>query len=357
MHWQLKYIDKGSMMFIYQPQVIDDGNIPEILEENSVLYDLPRIYRDRFAFFLYLVQYEMLKKGRLKDVHDFNDKNRELITHMQPYMPLEEKEKLQLLLTTLTDVYGKTNSDIIQYEMLHYAFLNRADPSQALAYGQKVLQAVPHRYPIILNVASLYSQNQQWPQSQNYLDRLWEAKETDAKFWKENHYNIAKLYLNLFFMRKKAGDYLEAYTMLRKAKQADANIIEAGKLYNEGIEFVRDLTQSGNSYQAYELLIEMKNDYANSGRLMNEIAWHILTHPQSVFESAETAKQYALKAVKFMEQDQDPLLDASYDTLAEAYFQLEQYDKMKHYERLASKVAPAERKKLHKARTPKSSGK
>jgi tetratricopeptide (TPR) repeat protein len=351
-NWNLKYIDKGQMAFVYHPGSARPMDIPEILEDEATLLNLPRIYRDRFAFFLYLVQKELLKKGRLKDVHEFQDKYRTLIARMLPHMPSQEYERLQALANTLTAIYGKTNSSTIQYEMLHFSHLTDENASAAISYGLKVLQAVPYRFPVILNVASLFARQQQWIQSQQYLERIWKSREMDTTFWKANQFNIAKLYLNLFFMKKKTGEHLEAFKSLMKAREADSNIIEPGKLYDEGIRFVRELTDSGKAGQAFMILKEMETGFPDSGRLCNEIAWHILMHPQAVFESAESAEKYALKAVKLMEQEQDPLVDTSYDTLAEAYHRLRRFDLMRHYELLALKTAPEERKKLYKQRNP-----
>ena len=124
------------------------------------------------------------------------------------------------------------------------------------------------------------------------------------------------------------------------------------KLFQKGIELVYEQNEFGNTAGAYELLKTMEKDFPDSGRMLNEIAWHILSNQQTVFVDIETAKEYAIRAVSIMKKVDDPWLDLAYDTLAEAYFRLKEFDKMKEYEDKAIKAAPNERKKNYRHRIP-----
>ena len=93
-----------------------------------------------------------------------------------------------------------------------------------------------------------------------------------------------------------------------------------------------------------------KDPNSKPTNLLIEIAWHILTNRNKIFDGPETAEKYAIKAARLMERERDPILDTAYDTLAEAYFQLKEYDKMLEYEKSAMRVAPPNRKSLYKHR-------
>ena len=180
-------------------------------------------------------------------------------------------------------------------------------------YGRTVLEKAPDRFPVLFNMASIYASHREVEKSRKYLKKLKNAKKCDKTFWINNRFNVAKLCLNLFYLEKKEGKRVSAYELLREAHAADDSLISKEKLYEEGIKLVREENESRHAAVAYEILKKMEVDFPKNGRLYNEMAWHILSHRDKVIEDLETAKKYAVKAARLMENDRDPTLDMAYD--------------------------------------------
>ncbi len=350
-NWYVRYIDKGNLIHFFEP----DYNSPEIpapaiISDQETLVGLPSVYRKRFAKYLLLIQDSLVKKGRLKDADDFKKQHAELFRRLDHLMAPAEVNYVESAITRYAASYGLVNSKTIAYEMMHFKAAEEGKIEDAEKYGRMVLEKAPDRFPVLFNMAAIYAAHREVEKSMGYLKKLKTAQKLDRAFWVNNRFNLAKLCLNLFYLEKKEGRRVSAYELLREAHAVDDSVISKEKLYEEGIKLVREENEKEHAAVAYEIFKRMAVDFPENGRLYNEMAWHILTHRDRVFEDLETAEKYARKAARLMEKNQDPTLDTAYDTLAETYYQLKEFDKMLEYEKNALKVAPPKRKGLYKHR-------
>ncbi len=349
-NWHVRYVDKGMIVYFYEPD--DSSNIPSpaLLGDPDGFSNLPDVYRARFAKYLLLIQDSLIKSGRLKDAMEFRRVYADLIERMNDLNEPGEINYVNTILDYYLKAYGEINSRVVACEIIHFEAAEKKDSGAMEKFGLEVLKHYPDRFPVTFNLASVYASHRNVEKSGAYLKELWRARFKDRVFWNENSYNIAKLCLNLFYMEKKDGRRLSAYEFLSKARQADNSSISREKLYDEGIKLVGEDTERGAAAVAYEILKRMERDFPDDGRLLNEIAGHILKNGDRLFVGPEKAEEYAAKAVRIMEKNKNPLVDTAYDTLAEACFRLKKYDGMVEYEKSAIETAPASRKGLYKHR-------
>ena len=350
-NWYVKYIDKGNLIHFFEPDYQSpEIPAPTIISDKETLISLPLVYRKRFAKYLLLIQNSLVKKGRLKDAVEFKKQYAELLKRLDYLMAPAEVNYVESLIAKYAADYGLVNSKIIAYEMMHFKAAEEGNVRDVEKYGRMILEKAPDRFPVLFNMASIYAAHREVEKSRTYLEKLKNAQERDKAFWFNNRFNVAKLCLNLFYLEKKEGRRVSAYEFLREAHAADDSVLSKEKLYEEGIKLVREENERQHAALAYEIFKRMEVDFPKSGRLYNEMAWHILSHRDKVFEDLETAEKYAIKAARLMERHRDPTLDMAYDTLAEAYYQMKEFDKMLEYEKNAMKVAPPKRRGLYKHR-------
>ncbi len=138
--------------------------------------------------------------------------------------------------------------------------------------------------------------------------------------------------------------------MFSKAHEYDTNVIPASKLYEQGIQFCTILYNAGDVDGCWALMQMMEKDFKHSGRLKNEIAWHLATNPHLVNNDFDIIKKYGQDAIFIMEKEEDPDIDMAYDTMAEIYYRLGKHQSAKIYEEKTQSVAPPERKKYYQSR-------
>ncbi len=354
-NWHARFIDQGSVVYGYQPDDTLVTPTPAILTPEQQILKLPVKFRTLFARNLLMIQNDMVKKGRLKDIHLFRKEYAKLIRKMENLM-VEESKTLYHSIDYYTGVYGTVNSKTISDEIGHNKAFKDNRYEKAVHYGIKVLEKMPERVPVLVNLSEMFSRNKDVKNSIEYLDRAWAARKKDPGFWSSNRFNIARLCLKLSSFAKKNGQLLTAYRLLSRANRTDSSVISNNKLYDIGIEFARKKASQGQEIKAYEILKQMEIDFSGYGRFHNQIAWYILSNKDTVFDGPEAAKKYAEKAIRLMKKNNDPDIDTAYHTMAEACYQLGEYDRMREFEQKALAAAPDGRKNFYQPRSVKDRG-
>ncbi|WP_148214639.1 tetratricopeptide repeat protein [Desulforapulum autotrophicum] len=349
-NWYPVYVDTGSFLYLYQPDFAKQVSVPRILTTAGEIENLPQEFRSRLVSCIYQIPHALMNKGRLKDANSFMAFHGELFKKIEyladPMLVREVQDNLDIN----TGFYGNVNIRALWFEKLHFDAANQGNVPDVLKYGVHVLELAPDRCPVLLNLAIVHENQGELEKSGEYLERLLAAKEKDPAFWKKNETKIAKLYLNLYNSCKKKGKYPAAYLLLREPYLQESYGVQKEKLYQEGLKLVDEMNKAGDAAGAFKLLRGMEKDFPRSGRMLNEIAWHILSNRTKLSVDVKTAIDYATRAVKLMEKENDTWLDLAYDTLAEAYYCMNDRDKMRKFELKAIEVAPDERKGLYKHR-------
>jgi len=221
---------------------------------------------------------------------------------------------------------------------------------EAIGLGIEVVKIHPARYPVILKLATLFAERGEIIRCEEMLGLLTNAEQKDADYWLKEKERIANLYSLLSILTSAKEDFFSAYEYLEKANRIDSEIINGDQLYSAGISMAHKLTLEKKPLAAYNLLLLMERGFSQSGRMMNEIAWHIISHPDQHFYHPENAKKFALDAISLMKKDNDDQVDMAYDTAAEVLFHLKEYDQMAAYENLAIQTAPTERRSTYNHR-------
>ena len=128
--------------------------------------------------------------------------------------------------------------------------------------------------------------------------------------------------------------------------------ISRNKLYKKGFAFYTALRNKPMGvFTSFDLLKRMLKDFTDNPRLLNELAWLILTQNEYLKVNPEVALRYAQDAVNLMEKrNEHEQLYAAYDTLAEAYFQTGDPGKAVFFEKKAIDLAPQDEKEAFKKR-------
>ena len=351
-NWFPRYIDDGQIVFVHHAEHGSMIPIPEILFDKFEYQKTTGFFRERLATYSHVILNALIKKGRLGDAKLYETKNRSLLSLTKTNVHSEFIAETERLNELFVSVYGTVNSESARQEWIYMDAISNQQLDKAVDAGLKLLLEHPNRFPVLFNLASIFAGNGKLSKSGEFLDRIWTAQKVSPEYWQEKKSKIARLYHTLFQLeRKRDGDALTAYQYAKKSYLCDDTFLSSERLYQAGITMSLELTKSKKPDISYDLLKSMEKDFIDSGRMMNEIAWHILSHRKYFFDSVENAKKYALKAVSIMETKKDPWLDLAYDTLAEACYQLKEYSKMRKYENLTIQAAPIERKKNYKPRT------
>jgi hypothetical protein len=330
--------------------------------ETKVLLDkdeydsLTGMFKEQVAKILRHVSYYLVRKGRLQDALQFEADNGVLFSMTSDFIDGNYLSKTETLFENLQKAYGRINSKAIRKERLFTEAFEQQRLDEAIDLGLDVVGMHPTRYPVISKLAALFAERGEIIRCEEMLGLLMDADQNDADYWLKEKESIANLYILLSRLKSSKEEFLAAYESLEDANRADAEIISIDQLYKAGISMAHKLTIEEKPLAAYNLLLIMMKDFSQSGRLMNEIAWHIISHPGQHFYHPEQAKKFALDAISFMEEDNDSQIDMAYDTAAEVFFHLEEYDQMAVYENLAIQTAPVERRSEYKHRNVKLSG-
>lgn len=349
--WYVGFIDKGSVVYFYKSNEKEIISCPAILNDENEILNLPKNFRKWFSENLLLIQRDMIKDGRLKDLDLFRKKYSGLIYKLETLMVPQEAKLLHKSMIKYTEIYGTVNSKTIPYEIHHLNAFKNKDFKEAIIYGLKVLEDIPDRLPVLMNLSGIFAINGDIKKSIQFMNRAWEAREKYPEFWNDNGSFIARHCLKLSSYEKNNGRFLAAYDLLRVAHNSDSSVISKKQLYENALKLVNEKSSRGQAIKAYGILKRMEIDFSDNGRFCNQMAWYILSNRDSVFDGPETAKKYAAKAVRLMEKDNDPFIDTAYNTMAEACYQLKEYDKMREYEKKALAAAPDDRKKFYRPRS------
>jgi tetratricopeptide (TPR) repeat protein len=225
------------------------------------------------------------------------------------------------------------------------------DSKKAVEYGLMVLKDFPDRLPVLLNLSTIFDEAKDIDKCIYYFNLALAAKDKDPSFWEDNKAYIGRHCVRLAKYERNNNRFLSAYNLLSESHSIDSSGISKEKLYDIGMELVKENTSKGQYAQAYGILKRMEPDFQNHWPIFIAIAWQILSHPNSVLEKPEVAKNYAEKAVRLLEKENSPYKDIAYNTLAEAYYHLKNYKEMRQYEDKTMEVAPDKRKKNYKPRT------
>ncbi len=344
-NWHVRFMDKGTIVYEYGIDDYDSVPPPEILGGERQLAGLPSEFLDCFSENLMLIQGSYAKKGRLKDLNYFRKKYSGLIEKLTFRIDADETRDLDSAIDYYSEIYGSVNTKTIQYEMLHIDAFKRNDFDLAVEYGLMVLEEMPERPLVLVNLSVVFAKRKEIAKSIEYLDRAFVAREKDLSFWNENRAYIARHCTELAGSEKSDVQFLSAYKLFGMAYNIDSSIISKEKLYETGMGMAKEKSSEGISVQGYEILKKMEVDFPEDGIVYNNIAWLILTNRNMVFDGPEVAKDYAKKAVRLLERDENPFLYLAYNTMAEACYQVKDYESMRIYEEKALSAAPDQMKK------------
>jgi hypothetical protein len=349
-NWYPRYLDEGQIFFIFEPDLSDGLRETKLLIGESEYESLTGMFKEQFAKILRHVSYYLVRKGRLQDAVQFEEDNQDLFSMTSGFIDGNYLSKTETLFENLQQAYGRINSKAIRKERLFTEAIEQQRFDEAIDLGLDVVGMHPTRYPVISKLAALFAERGEIIRCEEMLGLLVNAEQNDADYWLKEKNSIANLFLLLSRLKSVKEDFFSAYESLEKANRVDSDIISRDQLYKAGISMAHKLTLEEKPLAAYNLLLLMETDFPKSGRMMNEIAWHIISHPDQHFYSPENAKKFALDAVSFMKKDNDTQIDMAYDTAAEIYFHLKEYNQMTTYEDLAIQTAPAERRNEHNHR-------
>ena len=341
-------------MFAYHAAQYDESKKVDLLITEKEFFDLPAYFQQRWAIVVNYIPNYLIKKGRLLDAIRFEEQYESFLKITQYYLGqyaffLSETENLK---KNYLDAYGRVNSQIIHEDWLYTEAVSEKKMDEAIRHGERVIEKMPDRYPIAMNLSAIYASVGNYEKCEEMLVKAADSKEKAPDLWKKERKKAAQLYKLLSKIKGDRKEIIASYDCLRKAQIADPEIVDSKTLYDSGINMVNSLTKAGENNAAFNLLGEMEHDFPDSGRMKNEIAWHIISHPGNSFYDIDSAITYGLSAQKIMEKEKDEWIDLVYDTLAEAYYQKKDFTTMRAYEDLALQYAPPERKKIYKHREP-----
>jgi len=343
-NWYIRYMDLGMICFAYRPDFDADIPVPRLLFDQKELDGLPVFYREVAAKLIHTIPNDLFKKGRAKDAIAFENEYRQILDHTRKLVDPEFLASTRKLQEYGEQVYGGKNSKTLRYEYLHNVAVAAQNTKDALHYGEKVVDLLPDRYPVMMNLAIAYYKAGQWEESRAMLDRMVAQTGQEGQYFKKNKRDISKFYWALSFSAEKKGRDIDAYTLAKNAYTSDSSLISKEKLYQRGINLVGILNKSSQKYQALSVLHEMEALFSESGRWLNDIAWQIFLVADQGGLQLETAEDYARKAVLAMEEEGSAMLDLSYDTLAQILLKQDKTEQACICFQKAAEAAPKERK-------------
>jgi len=352
-NWYPVCIDRGQIVFVYSPEANDKNFVPEILEDTSDILNLPSVFRTLVARCIFFTADSLLVKGHIKDAHEFMNRYDPLVQEIVKYTPKGLVVNVNEKFANLVKDFGFINDRTLYYEELHNQAIMQENSDMIITNGLKVLKKYPARYPVIYNLAVAYFKSGRASETAGYLNRLKASRIMDPEYWESHRNQIALLYKKLFLLHKDYRLYANAYDCLYDSFLIDPNVTSEADLFSEGLNLYVELKNSGKEIAAFNLLRELHQALPDYGRILNAMAWHILTESHPEEENNVTARAYALQAAELMEKQKDTTLDMVYDTLAEVYFRLGNIDKMREYEEKAVEAAPPGRKNQYKSRNPR----
>jgi tetratricopeptide (TPR) repeat protein len=350
LNWYPTMMDSGLIFYQYFPDYDADIPIPTILVKDKDLRFLSYWHKERIANFVYRIPHVLLSKGRLKDTVEFLKQNKELLTNIAQYVDKGWLKSVGNVLKKGLQEFDVINHKAIGYEIKHRAAMETNDIEDAIQYGEKVLELKDDRYSIALNLAYLYTERKQCKKSLSVLDKIFGHYSGGNEPDNDIKLKAIKLYKKLYEFEKVRGDYFSAYEIITKVLKVNKDKEISDEIYRSCVGLVELMNKSKEPELAYKLLRRMEMDFLSNGRILNDIAWHIVQYRNELLIEMNTAKTYALRAVNKMEKEKDPWLDLVYDTLAEISYVSKDYKSMKKFEEKARNSAPEERKQNYKNR-------
>lgn len=349
-NWFPVCIDEGQIVFSYRPEGENADSLPEILFDKNDVLGLPYQYRILVSEYCFHIVNSLLLKGHIKDAQLFLTENNSLLEAISEYAPANIVEKVHEKHEKLKKCYGLVNDRALYFDGLHNRAIREKVGDKILEYGFKILQKFPETYHVIYNMAIVFVKQKKFHEAKVYLDELNDSLINNPDFWVKHKEKIAALYRKSFLVEKERKHYNSAFGFLSDSFLLGQGLISEVDVFKEGLYLYADMKKNGKPVEAFSLLKNLHEVLPGFGRILNAMAWHILTEAAPENEDILTAKTYALQSVVLLEEQNDDTLDMAYDTLAEVYFQLGDYEKMKEFEKKAISAAPDNRRANYKAR-------
>jgi tetratricopeptide (TPR) repeat protein len=349
-NWYPKYIDQGMILYVYRPDFRQNMPLPVFLVKPFKIDRYPAIFEDTMAHHANLIIVGLLEKGRLKDAIAYMKKNRTILRAMDAYMDPQSVAQIKTLVGKFSADYGPVNSPAIHYEWCYSMARKQGKEDAAVANAKKVLEHAPYRTSVALYLVQYYAKSKNVDKALKYLRNIQECKDDPLSQFDKYKGNVALGYRNLAYVEEDNPHPAECYALMRSASQLSSEMVPQKALLQWGVRILTENYKKADRRELHSLLKKLLSDFPDNGRVLNEMAWFLVADRKAGTAQVLKARAYAERAVAQMVKNKNPLLDFAYDTMAEIYYKLKEYGKMRSFERKTVLAAPESRKKNYKPR-------
>ncbi len=349
--WHPVAVGAGAVLFEYDKGPGKAHRMTEVLFSVEDIGRLSLVHQIGPVNQVFQVVHSMIRQGRLADAGEFIRNNRHYFVEDR-YLSLDvwarNRNDVLSSLQRLSSIYGIVNDQRIRNEFLYWRAMRDGRPDEIIEYGKGIVSAMP-LHPdgndIKINVAMIMVQKGRVEEALEIIEAL---KRLDGQAMQENTKDsLVRLYLIMAEYMEEKQEFVQSFKHFADAYSIRADPIDSKALFAKGLQLFSDAREKTPEKRGgLDVLLAMEALFPRNGILLNEIAWSMLS-TEKAYRNGTTAKgslNYAVRAVKAMEEDGSPLLFVAFDTLAEAYLAVgEKSDAVVSMEK-ALEIAPESRK-------------
>lgn len=353
--WYPAAVGPGTILYAYEAEFPNKDYVLEIIVDSGSFCKSSRFFSKARLGTLYSVINGLLNKGRIKDAAFFLDNHSDYFTCLSDYSDTEVDTGKKSVLTTLEKArnrYGLVNNENIRFDYLYSIALKEGQKEKIIAYGAKLIE-MPHSYiDVMYNMAAVLFSMNETEKAIGWLEKFEEKRKQGHDLELTTQEQLSTLYYAIASTLEKENRLVKAYDFHSRSCHENPIHISKDKLYNKGFAFYMALQDKPMGvFTSFDLFKRMLEDFADNPRLLNELAWLILTQNEYLKVDPEVALKYAQHAVNLMEKrNERERLYTVYDTLAEAFFQTGDPEKAVFFEKKAIDLAPQDKKEGFKKR-------